>query len=68
MMRGRRDGIEDAVAGAADWEDLAARLADWGVVMTGGGDGLTLREAGGAVIATCAPPPGLGPVEAHFAG
>ena len=56
------------MAGAEDWEDLAARLADWGVVMTGGGEGLTLREACGAMIATCVAPPGLGPVEAHFAG
>ena len=68
-MDGRRGGIEDAVAGAEDWEDLAARLADWGVMATGAGDGITLRAArGGAVIGTCARPARLGPAEAHFTG
>ena len=68
-MDGRRDGIEDAVAGAEDWEDLAARLADWGVTASGSGAGITLRAArDGAVIGTCARPPTLGSAEAHFMG
>ena len=68
-MDGRRDGIEDAVAAAEDWEDLAARLADWDLTATGGRDGIVIRTAGGGpVIGICAHPPTLAPAEAHFAG
>ena len=68
-MQGRRDGIEDAMASAEDWEDLAARLADWGVRATGEGGRIAIRALNGdAEIGVCARPPALGPAEAHFLG
>ena len=69
MTDGWQGGIDEAVAGAEDWEDMAARLADWGLTATGRGGRITLRAArDGAVVGTCPRPERLGPAEAHFRG